>query len=118
MTGVNPLIGHRRIVVAIIYVLSVLSGIDYFIGANPRTGILASLITSIFMVRFCIIDSRIRGAPLPWSIPWLIFMSWPISVPVYLFYSRGLRRIHKPILFILAYLAASYLGYIILVLVA
>ena len=118
MTGVYPLIGRRRIVVTIIYVLSVLGGIDYFNRTNPLTGILASLITSTFMTQFCIIDSRIRGNPLPWSIPWLIFMSWPISVPVYLFYSRGFRGIYKPILYILAYPAASYLGYILMVLFA
>jgi hypothetical protein len=112
MTEENTLIRRRRAVVIVIYAFSLLWGIVSWFDPDPRTRLLVSLVGSTIMAQFCMIDSRIRGRALPWSVPWLIFFSWPISVPVYLCWSQGIRRIYKPVLYILAFVAAPYVGYV------
>ena len=105
------MIGRRRAVVSVIYALSVYWGTVYWFGSDPRTELLVSVIGGIVMTQFCMVDSRIRGRSLPWSVPWLIFCSWPVSVPVYLCWSQGIRKIYKPVLYILAFLVGPYVGY-------
>lgn len=63
------------------------------------------------MVWFCITDARARGRPLPWSIYWLILLTWPLFVPIYLFKTRGFKRLHRVLLGILAYIALPWLTY-------
>lgn len=95
-----------------IYALSVFCGIESHVGPGPLTELLMSLGVSTVMAQFCMLDARLRERPLPWSVPWLILLSWPLSVPAYLFWSRGIRRFYAPILHILAFLACLFLGYV------
>jgi hypothetical protein len=109
--GTPPLIARRRVLVVLIYMLSVFWGIEVRLGPDPLAGFLISLGGATLMAQFCMIDARVRGHPLPWSVPWLFFSFWPLAVPSYLFWSRGVRRFYAPILYILAFLACPYLGY-------
>lgn len=118
MIATDALISRRRAAVIVSYAVSALWGAAFFAGPDPLMELLVSLAGGTAVTQFCMFDSRIQGRPLAWSVPWLIFCSWPISVPAYLFWSRGLRRMCKPALHILAFLAAPYVGYACAALIA
>lgn len=112
MTDNPSLLARRRATVVMIYALSLFWGIESHFGPAPLAELLVSLGGATVMAQFCMIDARFRGRPLPWSVPWLFFLFWPLAVPSYLFWSRGIRQIYKPILGILAFLVAPIVGYV------
>ena len=57
------------------------------------TDIAISFALSAVMVKFCVVDSRCRGQLLLRSFHWIIFFTWPVSVPIYLLCSRGIKGI-------------------------
>lgn len=64
-------------------------GIILFTYFDDSPGVIIfSLLLSILMTSFCIIDAKDRGFRLPWSTYWLFFLFWPVAVPIYLFVSR------------------------------
>jgi hypothetical protein len=44
------------------------------------------------VVWVCMADARLLGKPLPTFIPLAMIFTWPLSIPVYLIWSRGWRR--------------------------
>ena len=52
-----------------------------------------SFVLSAAMVKFCAVDSRCRGKTLLLSFHWIIFFTWPISVPIYLLWTRGIKGV-------------------------
>jgi len=67
-----------------------------------------SVVLSVLVTQFCMIDSKLIGKPLPWSLQWLIYFTWPVFAPVYLLWTRGMRKLHIAALHIGLYLAAYY----------
>jgi hypothetical protein len=107
----NPLTARRTTFVVVIYLLSVLWGAKSVFEMDPRIRLVFSLALSVFVTQFCIVDSQIRGKPLLRSFHWLIFFTWPISVPIYLIRSRGVKRLHWVVIAVVGYIAASWAGY-------
>jgi hypothetical protein len=81
-------------------------------GAIRLPDIAVSLAMSVVMVQFCIVDSRCRGKPLLHSFYWIIFFSWPLSVPVYWLWTRGIRGIIWAALFAIS-LEAVYIAVLV-----
>jgi hypothetical protein len=46
---------------------------------------------SATMSCWCIADGRVAGRPILRSFYWLIYFLWPIAVPIYLIWARGLK---------------------------
>lgn len=57
------------------------------------TDLAISFAISAVMVKFCAVDSKCRGKTLLLSFHWIIFFTWPISVPIYLLCSRDIKGI-------------------------
>lgn len=77
-----------------IYFLFALSGIRRALYGDVQLVDLAiSFALSAAMVKFCVVDSRCRGNTLLLSFHWIIFFTWPVSVPIYLVCSRGIKGI-------------------------
>ena len=104
----------RNFIVICIYLLFALSGVRGALFEDiQRADILISLALSVAMVKFCAVDSRCRGEPLLRSFHWIIFFSWPISVPTYLLWSRGI----KGIVWVVLYVISLVVLYIIILIV-
>ena len=71
---------------------------------NIVTPIFPIVIISILMVKFCVVDSRMRNKAVLHSFRWVIFFTWPISVPIYLIWSRGMKGIGTTILYVLSFI--------------
>jgi len=100
------LLAKRRRLVGFIYAFAVLWGIRAAFQPQGVEPLIASMATGVFMTWFCRTDSRIRGKPLAWSLQWVIYLTWPVFVPVYLLATRRLKRLHWVILAVAGYVLA------------
>lgn len=106
--AVSNLQRSRNLVLICIYLVFALSAIrSALFGVRRPADLAVALALSIAMVQFCIVDSRRRGKPLLHSFYWIIFFSWPFSVPVYWLWTRGIRGIIWAVLFVIS-LAAVF----------
>ena len=103
--------------VIFIYGLSAVTGMRAVFEPVGWEPLFCSLLMGVLMTRFCMMDSHVRGKPLAWSVPWLIFFTWPIFVPVYLVATRGLKRFHWVLLAMGGYFVAMLIPYLIMDLV-
>ena len=68
---------------------------------------------------WCVVDSRMIRRPVIHSLHWIIFFTWPVTVPIYLIRSRGLRGLVLALLLAFAgcllcgasFAATGYLAY-------
>ena len=85
---------YRSFLLICIYFLFALWSIRRALFESIRLVDLAmSLALSAVMVKFCAVDSRCRGKTLLLSFHWIIFFTWPISVPIYLLCTRGIKGV-------------------------
>ena len=83
----------RRILIASGFVLFVLSGVRASFMEDPQlVDVFLSIAMCAIAVKFCIVDYRLRGRTLLRSYHWLIFFTWPFTLPVYLVCSRGIGK--------------------------
>lgn len=68
------------------------------------TDLLISLCTAIVVTWLCIADSRLMGRPMVQSTHWIMFFTWPVAVPIYLVWMRGMRGL----LILLAHVCALF----------
>jgi hypothetical protein len=82
----------RAVLVTCLYLLFAFSGVVQ--ATRPGSAIL-SLIISLAIAStasyWCVVDSRNRGRPILHSLQAIILFTWPVAVPLYLAYSRGIR---------------------------
>lgn len=85
---------YRNFLIIYIYFLFSLWSIRRALYEGIQFADLAiSLVLSAAMVKFCAVDSRFRGKTLLLSFHWIIFFTWPISVPIYLLWTRGIKGV-------------------------
>ena len=76
----------------IILILIVVSTVSYIFIAtyfnNSRVILGFAILIPMLMTLFCITDAKEKKYRLPWSTYWLIFLFWPVAVPIYLFSSN------------------------------
>ena len=80
----------------------------------PISGVPYLLFAAAFavtMTYWCIVDSRVAGRPILHSFYWLIFLLWPIAVPIYLIWARGLRGLGFALLHAIGLLGVSFIAY-------
>jgi hypothetical protein len=114
----QSLVRPCRIMIVLAYMLSAVWGIRAVFEPAWFEQILFSILIGIMMTEFCMVDAKIRGRPLPWSLSWLIYLSWQVFVPGYLFITRGVRKIHWVLLAMIGYIAVSWLTFYIMWFVA
>lgn len=71
-----------------------------------------SIAAAIVATKLCVTDSHLIRRPIPWSLQWLIFVTWPIFLPIYFARTRGWRRLPRLIVYTLAYLATAYIPFL------
>jgi uncharacterized membrane protein (UPF0136 family) len=54
-------------------------------------GLVLSLVTSMVLTALCVVDSMVIRKPILATFRWVMFFTWPVSVPAYLVWSRRLR---------------------------
>lgn len=91
---------RRSLVILFIYFLVVLSAVRraFFRELRPPD-IAVTVAFQVVMTMFCIIDSRCRNKPLLHSFYWIIFFSWPVTVPIFWIWTRGFKGIISGTLF-------------------
>lgn len=95
----------RKLIMISIYSMCVLFGIDSVLFEATKYTIkdfLLILIFAILVTLFCVVDAQLRKKTIPYFSRWLIFFTWPISVPIYILWSNGKNKILKSFLQILS----------------
>ncbi len=113
----KSLVLRRRLLVALFYVLAALWGVRLAFVVDRRIDLLFSVAMAICATLFCIADARVQGKPLLHSYYWLIVITWPVAVPLYLVFTREFRRIWRIALYILAWFVVQFLSYSIVYLI-
>ncbi|NOR66858.1 MAG: hypothetical protein GQ528_05840 [Woeseiaceae bacterium] len=104
----NKLQRCRSLVVVCIYLLFGLHAVRRAMFENMRPADIAVILAfQVIMTTFCIVDSKCRGKPLLHSFYWIIFFSWPLSVPIYWVWTRGLKGIVSGVLFLISLVVVS-----------
>jgi hypothetical protein len=60
-------------------------------GSNAHLAWLGSVILAALSTGWCVVDARQRGRPLLSVVQMIMFITWFVSVPMYLIVSRGWR---------------------------
>lgn len=108
MTG-DSLTKRRRAIVRALLALTFAWGLRGSFQQQGYEVLFFSVGLSVLATQFCMIDSKLVGKPLPWSMQWLVYFTWPLFVPIYLVWTRGWRKLHVVVLYIGVYLAAYYI---------
>lgn len=92
-----------------LYLLAVLAGVRA--TALPQRSYLSDLLlqleAAIVITQLCVVDARLLGRPLVHAAQWVMFLSWPLAVPIYVLWSRKLRGA----LLLLAHVILLYVAY-------
>lgn len=59
----------------------------------------------------CIVDARLLGRPILWSLHWMMFVMCPVATPAYLIWARKLRGLGLAVLLLLASLILLTAGF-------
>lgn len=93
---------RRLATLVFIYVLAILYGAWIGIAYSPvgpelradlvaRTDLLAGILMSLGFMWLCTADAKLLGKPLIQLAKIGIFLGWPVGVPIYLLWARGVR---------------------------
>ncbi len=126
----HPLKRRRRAILVYLYVIWALWGIPVALFVEPaqpeavtrvaeRAWLILSLAGQLGFMWFCTVDAKLAGRPLIRLARIGIFLGWPIGVPIYLLWARGLRGLGTLLLhgvllllvWICSALAVTYLCY-------
>lgn len=94
-----------KLIVISIYSMCVFFGVDTVLVESTKAtnkDFFLILIFFILVTLFCVVDAKLKNKSLPYFSKWLIFLTWPISVPIYIFWSRGKDKIMISLLQILS----------------
>ena len=103
---------QRLVLVLAMYLLAAGGSVIAILRPEGATRLLLSIAMCSIMTYWCVVDSRIRGVPIVRSLHWIIFFTWPLAVPIYLTWSRGLRGFGWALLHALGLYAASIAAYL------
>ena len=78
--------------------------------------LLLKLVLAAVVTLLCVVDSRSQGKTIGFSVQWLILLTWPVSAPLCLVWSRGAKGfllflIHGILLFVTAVVSYSIAEY-------
>jgi hypothetical protein len=98
------LLQKKKLIILCIYIMSVAFGIDVVLVESEPTikDFFLGVLFATLLTFYCLYDSQLRKKTLPYFSRWLIFLTWPLSVPIYIFWSQGKKKILISILQILS----------------
>jgi len=104
----------RRILGLSLYALAALWGLINvgYSTSGPLTLVFGATFAST-ITYWCIVDARIAGHPILYSFYWLIFLLWPLGVPIYLLWARKLRGLGSALLHVIGLFAVALLAYLL-----
>jgi hypothetical protein len=115
----TDLIQQRKMWVRCLYLLSGLWGFHSALNTTPQTVDLPLTLTiAIVVTLICLVEARIQRKPIPTLAGWLILVSWPLSVPLCLFWLRGRRQSLRLMLSLFAVTAIYFGGAIVASMIA
>jgi hypothetical protein len=84
---------HKRtaIGIAILALFVIYSARRALFGDLLPTDAMLGIALQILMVMFCVADSHVIQTRLAHVFRWIIFFTWPVSVPIYFVWTRGLK---------------------------
>jgi hypothetical protein len=82
---------HRWLVVLCLYFLMATSGTAEVLTSGQGLCLLINLLVASTATTWAVLDSLGAGRPLLHSVQFVIFISWPVALPIYLVSTRGLR---------------------------
>jgi hypothetical protein len=125
----NKLRRQRRAVLVFLYILFLLLGAYTGAIANlpptkfrpdfvMRIDLLLAILVCLGFMWFCTVDARLVGRPLIQLAKLGIFLGWPVGVPIYLLWARGLRGLgtlvlHGVLLLLLAVFSMLVTGWLV-----
>jgi tetratricopeptide (TPR) repeat protein len=84
----------RRLIVVNLYLLAADWGICRGSQLDHRVlGLLFPVAVASMMSAWCVVDAQVLGRPIITAFHWLLFVAWPLAVPVYLVRSRKFRGV-------------------------
>src|SRR5689334_14274361 len=84
---------QRKALAGYVYLLSGFWGFHSVLATNGTAfDFVFSLVTSWAATALCCVDARIHGRSVPSTAAWLIFGTWPVTVPIYVLLIHGFRR--------------------------
>ncbi|WP_442510826.1 hypothetical protein SH528x_002472 [Novipirellula sp. SH528] len=83
---------YRRLAVITLYVMAVFWGaMQMLTSNNGLLGMLCAMGFATSATMWFWIDCHMRSRPLPWSLQFVFFLTWPLASLIYLMASRGMR---------------------------
>jgi len=102
----------RRLLLAGLYGVAAFSGFADALSVNALVYWLIALLWACFATAWCVADASRRGAPLLPVLQMIMFLLWPIAVPIYLVTSRGWRGLGYAVLHAFGLTAASQFSFL------
>ena len=93
MITASPALRLRNAFLLCLYALSALWGISLAVPPQDELREFCyTVLVAIAVVVSCIYDARFMRKPIVSSVQGVMLFTWPIAVPAYLVWSRGLKR--------------------------
>ncbi len=91
---------YRLFLIVLVYLIIALLGfiIQADINKIESHAYLIYFIFALVLTHITIVDSRITGKPLPFSVYWLVFILYGIAVPICILRAHGIKKGLKTIL--------------------
>jgi hypothetical protein len=101
----------RWIFVVQLYLACLIWGVVQVFTQNGSAYLGFSILNATLVATWVVIDARRREIRIHKIVLVILFLFWPIAVPIYLIMSRGLRGLGWAFLHAFGLLAATYLGF-------
>jgi hypothetical protein len=104
----------RMVLLGTVYCLAALWGIRVIVPSTvPVIEVIFALTIATVITLLCVADSKVLGKPLIHSVREIMFLTWPLAVPIYVVWSRRfwgllILSLHVFLLFVTYYLAAVF----------
>jgi hypothetical protein len=84
---------QRRILVGSIYALSGFWGFHSVVNPLAASSeVVFPFIMAAVITGFCLVDAKVERKKIPMLAAWLIFFTWPVAVPISLFWIHGKKK--------------------------
>ena len=102
---------QMRVLTLVIFLTGVFIGkSDPLIETGDRAGIIAGFAIGFEVVWWCALQARQHGRPLTEGGMLMMYLTWPVGVPVYLLYTEKLKGLGIIILGALLFLVGAMTG--------
>ena len=115
MSNPQPKSDFRWLSIAQLYIASAAWGLVQVFTRNAGLYYLFALFMASMAAWWTVSDARRRGHPILHIVQLFVFLFWPIAVPIYLIWSRGLRGVGWTLLHAFGLILALCVGFYVTV---